>query len=205
MEITVTYPIPGYPTVILTEKGEQIPVRPMEPGDADALLEFFRRIPEEDRAYLKDDVTSPDLIKQWTEHLDYTRVVPLISVLDGKIIADSTLHRRRPAARRHVGEVRVVVDPEFRDRGLGRNLLRKLVDIAADRGLESVIFEVMTDREEPARRTAQLMGFEAIAVLPRHSQDLDRTRRDLTVMELDVGTVARLQAPKRRRCTRPIP
>lgn len=190
--MTLIYPIPGYPTVILTEKGEQIPVRPMEPGDGEALLEFFRRIPEEDRAYLKDDVTSPDVIKQWTEHLDYTSVIPLLSVLDGRIIADATLHRRRPAARKHVGEVRVVVDPEFRDRGLGRNLLRRLVDIAADRGLESLIFEVVADREEPARRAAQLLGFETIAVIPRHIQDLDGTRRDLVIMELDLKRVATL-------------
>ena len=167
VEMTLTYPIQGYPTVILTEDKEQIPVRPMEPGDAEALLKFFLRIPEEDRVYLKDDVTSPDVIKQWAERLDYTRVLPLLAILEGRIIADGTLHHRRSAARKHQGEVRMVVDPEFRNRGLGRSLIRKLVEIAADRGLESVIFEVVADRQESARRAAQLLGFENAAVFPR--------------------------------------
>ena len=79
-------------------------------------------------------------------------------------------------------------------RGLGRNLLRRLVDIAADRGLESVIFEVVADREEPARRAALLLGFETIAVIPRHIQDVDGTRRDQIIMELDVARMAALQA-----------
>ena len=34
----------------------------------------------------------------------------------------------------------MVVDPEFRNKGLGRSLIRKLTEIAADRGLESLNF-----------------------------------------------------------------
>ena len=193
VEMTLTYPIQGYPTVILTEDREQIPVRPMEPGDAEALLKFFLRIPEEDRAYLKDDVTSPDVINQWAEGLDYSRIVPLLAILDGRIIADGTLHHRRSAARKHQGEIRMVVDPEFRNKGLGRSLIRKLTEIAADRGLESVIFEVVADRQESARRAAQLLGFETAAVFPGHIQDVDGSRHNLIVMELDVAKVAALE------------
>ena len=75
----------------------------------------------------------------------------------------------------------MVVDPEFRNRGLGRSLIRKLVEIAADRGLESVIFEVVADRQEFARRAAQLLGFENAAVFPRSpSEDSSRETKTAT-------------------------
>ena len=162
----------------------------MEPGDGDALLKFLRRIPEEDLAYLKEDVTSADVIQGWTEHLDYSRVLPLLAMKGDRVIADGTLHRRRPIARRQVGEVRVVVDPEFRNQGIGRNLLRKLLEIAEFRQLEKVIIEIVADKEEPARRTAEILGFSKAAVLTGHIRDLDGTPHDLVVMELPNVTQA---------------
>jgi L-amino acid N-acyltransferase YncA len=187
---TTFYPIPGYPTVELTEDGEQITIRPMQPHDEKALLEFFRRIPEEDRFYLKEDVTSPQVIKQWAERLDYSRALPLLAFKGNRIIADGTLHHRRAKARKHVGEVRVVVDPEFRNRGVGRGLMRKLVEIAKDKGVEKLAFEVVADKEEAARHTAQVLGFVPVAVLRGHVRDIDGRPHDLVIMELRVSDVA---------------
>ncbi len=189
MTTTVTYPIPGYPTVQLTEDGEEITIRPMLPTDKDALLDFFRRIPEEDRFYLKEDVTSPRVIEQWARNLDYSRALPLLAIMDGRIIADGTLHHRRAGARKHIGEVRVVVDPEYRNRGVGRGLLRKLVEIARDQRLEKLMFEVVADAEEAARHTAQLMGFSSVAVLPGHVKDYCGVSHDLVILELKMADV----------------
>jgi hypothetical protein len=46
MTTTTIYPIPGYPTVYLSTDGAQMTIRPMVPEDHDALLDFFRRIPQ---------------------------------------------------------------------------------------------------------------------------------------------------------------
>src|SRR5512145_2776296 len=108
MSMTTIYPIPGYPTVYLTTDGAQMTIRPMVPEDQDALLDFFRSIPEEDRFYLKDDVTDPKTIERWARTLDYSRALPLLALLDGKIVGNGILHHRRAGARRHLGEVRVV-------------------------------------------------------------------------------------------------
>ena len=184
---TVTWPIPGYPTVVLTEDRRQISVRPMEAKDEGALLAFFQRVPEEDLRYLKEDVVSPGVIHGWAEDLDYRRVIPLLALAGDRVIADATLHRRRQVARRHVGEVRVVVDPEFRNRGLGRNLLLKLVEVAGTLGLKKVLFEVVAEREEPARKAAQLLGFAPVGVFPGHICDRDGSLHDLIVMEVNVS------------------
>jgi len=183
MATTTVYPIPGYPTVYLTEDHQDITIRPMVPTDKDALLDFFRRIPQEDRFYLKEDVTSPAVIQRWAENLDYSRALPLLAIMDGKIVGDGTLHHRRAGARRHIGEVRVVVDPAYRNRGVGRGLLRKLMEIATDKHLEKLMFEVVAGPEDAARHTAQLLGFVPVAALPGQVKDYCGNPHDLLIME----------------------
>ena len=187
---TVTYSIPGYPTVRLTTQGDQYAVRPMVATDEAALLDFFRRVPDADRFYLKEDVTSPEVIGRWFEHLDYGRVLPLVATKDERIIGDGTLHHSRSGARRHVAEVRVVVDPDYRNLGVGRGLLRCLADLAHQRDIEKLRFEIVAEMEEPARRAAQIVGFVPVAVLHGHVHDLDGTPRDLVIMELKVTDAA---------------
>ena len=193
MTTTTIYPIPGYPTVYLTADGAQMTIRPMVPADQDALLDFFRSIPPEDRFYLKEDVTDPKVLERWAQTLDYSRALPLLAILDGKIAGDGTLHHRRAGARKHVGEVRVVVAPAYRNRGVGRGLLHQLIDIAGDMGLKQLIFEVVAETEQAARHTAQLLGFVPVAVLPAHVCDACGNPHDLIIMErriLDPGLSA---------------
>jgi L-amino acid N-acyltransferase YncA len=193
MTTTTIYPIAGYPTTYLTADGAQMTIRPMVPEDKDELLAFFRRIPEADRFGLKEDVTNPSVMERWALTLDYSRVLPLLAILDGQIVGDGTLHHRRAGARQHIGEVRVVVDPAYRNRGVGRALLHKLIDIAGDKRLQKLMFEVIADTEEAARHTAQVLGFVSVALLPGQVQDASGTLHDLILMErrlLDPGLLA---------------
>jgi L-amino acid N-acyltransferase YncA len=190
MTTTTIYPIPGYPTTYLTADGAPMTIRPMVPEDQRDLLSFFRRIPHEDRFHLKEDVTDPKIIERWALTLDYSRVLPLLAFLDGKLVGDGTLHHRRAGARQHVGEVRVVVDPAYRNRGVGRGLLHKLIEIAGDKGLKKLTFEVIAEVEEAARHTAQVLGFVPVATLPGHVLDARGAPHDLLIMErrlLDPG------------------
>jgi L-amino acid N-acyltransferase YncA len=183
MSTTTIFPIPGYPTIYLTEDSVQVTIRPMVPEDKEDLLDFFRRIPQADRFDLKEDVTDPKIMERWALTLDYTRVLPLLAILDGKIVGDGTLHYRRAGSRQHVGEVRVVVDPAYRNRGIGKGLLHKLVEIAGDKGLEKLMFEVIASTEAVAQHTAQMLGFVPVAILPGHVCDAEGNAHDLIIME----------------------
>ena len=187
--ITTVYAIPGYPTVYRTPAGIPLTLRPMLPTDKEALLDFFRRISPEDRLYLKDDVTSPTVIARWAEKLDYRRVLPLLALVDNTIIGDGTLHHSRAAARKHIGEVRVVLDPAYRHQGIGRLLLQRLVDIARDedRELEKILFEAVADTQQAAQHAARALGFELVAVFAQHVRYYNGAPHDLIVMELRLG------------------
>lgn len=179
--------IDAYPKTVLLRDGAQVCLRPLAPEDRDRLLDFFRRIPEQERFYLKEDVTSPEVIRAWTEESDFSRVVPIVAVVDDAIIADGTLHRSRSLARQDVGEVRIVVDPAFREVGLGRRLLRELLGIATDLGLYKVTFELVANHEELAIAAAGSVGFRVATTLKERIRDFWGERQDLVVMELTLG------------------
>jgi L-amino acid N-acyltransferase YncA len=97
---------------------------------------------------------------------------------------DGTLHRSRTPARRHIGELRVVVDPEYRELGLGRRLIRELLDVAAQLGLQQATFELVAQREAPAIMAAESVGFQVAATLKGRIKDMWGNSQDLVLMEL---------------------
>ena len=78
----------------------------------------------------------------------------------------------------HVGEVRLVVDPEHRGRGIGRGLARRAVLDAVDIGLTKLVVEVISDQEALIGMFRGL-GFEPEALLTDHVRDRAGEMRDL--------------------------
>jgi len=176
--------IETYPKSIRLRDGTAADLRPLQEDDKARLLKFFERIPESERYYLKENVTSPGVILGWTSNVDFDRVVPIVAVAGDEIIADATLHRSRTPARRHIGELRVVVDPEYRELGLGRRLIRELLDIAAELGLHMATFELVAQRETPAILAAESVGFQVAATLKGRIKDMWGNYQDLVLLEL---------------------
>ena len=173
----------------LMRYGTKVTIRPLEEGDAHGLLQFFLRIPEEDRFFLRDEVTSPDVIGDWVHGMDRNRVLSLVALVDGQIVADATLHRRELRARRHIGEIRVVVDPRYRKQGLGSLITKELADIAYDEGLARLIFEPVEWKEDDAVKMAEGLGFTTEATLYDHIKDMGGEPHNLLVMELTLDSV----------------
>lgn len=177
----------AYPRTVMLRDGAAVALRPLETKDKLRLLEFFNRIPEEERYYLKENVTAPEVIQSWTSHIDFDRVIPIIAEAGDDIVADATIHRSRAPARRHVGELRVVVDPAFREVGLGRRLIREMLDISAELGLNQATFELVADREKPAINAAQSVGFRASATLKGRIKDFWGNYQDLVLLEMPLN------------------
>ncbi len=175
-----------FPRIATLNDSHEVTIRPLRPEDGTELLRFFLRVPEEDRFYLNNDVTAPEVIREFTDNISLDQTIPLVAVSGDKIIADSTLHRSRRAARRHVGELRIVVDPEYRGRGLGARLIHELIQLGVDLELERLVFELVDRREQPAIQAAVAAGFEEVAVLEGRVRDIYGIMQDLLVLELSL-------------------
>ena len=155
-------------------------IRPVRPGDDAGLAWFLQRIPEADRTFLKEDVTDPEVVVRWSHPGDARS----IAIEDGEVagyVAVVPLHGWSS----HVGEVRLVVDPEQRGRGIGRGLARQAVIDAVDLGLAKLVVEVIADQAEVVGMFVAL-GFDAEALLADHVRDRNGQIRDLLVLANDV-------------------
>jgi ribosomal protein S18 acetylase RimI-like enzyme len=156
-------------------------IRPVEPGDRAALTRFFRRIPDSDRTFLKEDVADPRVLEHW--------VVPgaarQVAVESGEIVGSVAMVPLHGWSR-HVGEVRLVVDPDHRGRGIGRLLARQAVLDAVEMGLTKLVVEVISDQAALISMFRGL-GFEPEALLTDHVRDRSGEMRDLIVLANSVN------------------
>lgn len=171
--------------VLLKDKRTRVLLRPMVREDRDKLLAFFRSLPESDRLYLRSDVTKEEVVDKWVRNLNYERVLPILAIFEGNIVADATLHRSDYSWTKHVGEIRIVVAPSMRKKGLGSILARELFHQAMLSGIEKIIVE-MAEEDEPARRVFEKIGFKQEAVLKDHIIDAKGKKHNLVIMSNNV-------------------
>ncbi len=152
-------------------------IRRIEPGDEAAIERFLDAIPEADRTFLKEDVADPHVVAAWVRPGDarslaldeHGEVVGYVAVIP--------LH----GWSRHVGEVRIVVDPDNRGRGVGRELAHHAVLEALELDLSKLVVEVIADQEALILMFRGL-GFEPEALLIDHVRDRSGGLRDLLVL-----------------------
>ena len=178
-------PLKGFPKQIILRDRSAVTLRPMVREDKEGLLTFFRRLPPEDRQFLKDDVTRAEIIEGWARDLNYDRVLPILAEFEGRIVGDATLHRQAYGWMRHVGEIRLVTDPYLRRRGLATAMAREIFYLALQAGLDKMVAEMVADQIAAIKVFGKL-GFQQEARLVNHVVDLQGRKHDLVIMTTDI-------------------
>jgi L-amino acid N-acyltransferase YncA len=155
----------------------EVEVRPLLADDADALRRFFARIPEGDRTFFREDVLQPGVVERWIGDADQHRLVALVEGDIGGHVAVI----RGVGWSRHVGEIRLVVDPHHRRRGLGRLLAQRAVVEAVEMGTTKLVVEVVAAQEPTFAMFAKL-GFEPEGLLREHVRSQSGEVHDLLVL-----------------------
>jgi len=174
-----------YPKSIELKDGREVILRPLVQDDFDKLFSFFQVLPAEDRLFLVHDVSDPDLIRKWTDELDFERVIPLVALEQDRIVGDGTLHMASRGWMRHVGHIRLVTARSHRHCGLGAFIARDLVALAAERGLQKLQAHVI-ENGAGAVRMFEAVGFNKAVVIEKLVRDQHGTDRDLAIMINDV-------------------
>lgn len=174
-----------YPQKVTLGDGTELVLRAMNKQDERALMEFFEGLDETDRLYMRNDVSSYRVVREWFNNLNYKRVFPLLAVHGDRIVGNATLHRKPHGWMRHVGEIRIVVSPDFRKRGLATTMFTELIDTAAEAGLDKLTAE-MAMSQIGAIEVFRKMGFEDETTLKGYIKDAKGKVHDLLVMTLDI-------------------
>jgi len=156
--------------------------------DGPALLEFFRELPEEDRLFLRHDVTTQEWMEKFMRNVDFETRLPLVAEHERRMVGTATLYRNSHGWEMHVGEIRVAVSRPYQRMGLGTALARALVKVAVKSGIEKMIAEVV-ENQVGAKRAFEKLGFQEEAKLKGHVKDIHGRRRDLLILSNDVSHI----------------
>jgi GNAT superfamily N-acetyltransferase len=185
--MSLEYELQKFPREIKLKDGSSSRLRPLRKDDEKAFHEFFLAVPEPERMFIKHRVIDPAIIRDWCQHIDLGRNLPLLAQMDGKIVGDATLHQQLGGWKRHIGRVSVLVLPKYRGRGLARALVSEIVDIARHLGLERVEAEFIGEQEAAIKMFA-LLGFSNLLRLEDYVKDMQSIKHDYVLMGLNLKT-----------------
>jgi ribosomal protein S18 acetylase RimI-like enzyme len=146
-------------------------------ADVDDVWAFFQRVPEGDRSLMKEPVSELATVQAW---VDDARALRFVARADDDVVGYVAVF---PGVgwSRHVGELRLVVDPAVRRRGVGQRLARHALRVAIEASLTKVVVEVVAVQESTIALFTRL-GFRAEALLEDQVQDPEGNYTDLIVL-----------------------
>lgn len=183
--MSLEFELQQYFKEITLKDGSRCQLRPLRKDDEKGFHSFFLAVPEPERMFIKHRVTDLDVIRNWCRNIDLGRNLPLLAIMDGKIVGAATLHQQLGGWKRHIGRVSVLVLPQYRGRGLARALVQEIVELARGLGLEKVEAEFIGEQEAAVKMFA-LLGFSNLVRLEDYVKDMQAISHDYILMGLNL-------------------
>lgn len=174
-----------YPKELSLKNSKAVELRLLTEEDIDKLVDFFQKLPIKDRMYLRIDVMKRENILKRFGTIDYNNMFPVIALSGEKIIAIGTMFRSQFGWMRNLGELRVVVSPEYQREGLCTILTKELFFHSLTTDMYKIQAELM-ENQRSAISCFERLGFKKEAVLKKHVTDIKGNRHNLIIMSLDI-------------------
>lgn len=152
----------GLESEIQGRDGRRLQLRPIRPEDASAFQDFVRALGEKSRYYrffgsLRE--LSPSALAGCTQ-IDYDREMTLVATdAAGLLVGEA---RYTVLSNGHTCEFGIVVADALAGQGIGAHLMQGLMEAARQRGLRTMVGEVLADNAPMLRLMANL-GFSSTA------------------------------------------
>ena len=176
--------IKNHREVVTLKDGTYVSLRPMTAEDYDRLVEVYSSISKDELRYFRHDVQNPATIREWCDHVDYNKVIPMLALTKERVIGSASLHFF-DGPKRHLAEVRIYMTKEYRKRGLGTKMLRALIEMARRQGVHILIAEVIADNTKVVKAFEQV-GFVSRCVLEDHFMFPDGDMVDVVFMTMNL-------------------
>lgn len=178
----------GVSEKVILRDGSALVLRSLNRNDSEALLKFYRSLPEEDRLYIGDDVTRPEFVARYIERAEEGRITSVVAESGGALVGSAALYRQKHGWTAHVAQIRMAVAKPFQRRGLGTELARCLVKVAMERGVDKLVAEV-AENQAGAKKAFLKLGFQQEAILRGHVKDAQGRKHDLCILSNDVSHI----------------
>ena len=172
--------IKNFREMITLKDGAYILLRPMIADDRQRLMEFYTAVSDEDLRYFRHYVKDPALVQEWSDHLDYSKALPVLALAKDRVVGSASLHFFE-GPKRHIGEVRLFLARDYRKRGLGMKMIRALIDLARKHGLSILTAEIIADMTKFVKAFEQV-GFKSMCTLDDYFMFPDGDSCDVVLM-----------------------
>ncbi len=168
--------------------GVEVEIRSMKKDDLEKSFAFFQALPEEDRVFLRTDVTKRELVQQRTLSIDSGKVLRIIATIGDDIVADGVVELEGHSWKKHVGELRLFVAKAYQRKGLGILMAQELYSLAASARVEEIVVKMMRP-QKAARSIFRKLGFHEEILMPDYVKDLSGKKQDLIIMRCDLDAL----------------
>lgn len=153
-----------------SKKGREVVIRYPKWEDLDQLLDFINKLSAEDTfiLYSGERVTRNEEIEylaQSFKEMERGSKIHLCAFVNGKLAGNSSVTRKRLRAK-HVGGTAISVAAEFREEGIGTELLKSLISESKKLGLKMLSIDLLANNER-AQHVYQKVGFTKCGRFPK--------------------------------------
>lgn len=170
--------------------GTAVAIRPFAHADANDVASFAQSLPEHDLLFLSRDIKHARVIEAWRDAISAGEIESLVATatIDGsEMVVGTTAIVRDPLGwSPHVAEIRMLVSPTMRGKGLGRALLEVTMTLARETGASKLTAR-MTPDQRGAITLFEEAGFRGEAMLRDHVRGRDGQFHDLAILSYDVS------------------
>ncbi len=170
--------------------GTMVLLRPPDLDDVDRAFRYFHELPENERKYLRFDVSRREVVERLIREAQEGRAYRVLALDDDDVVGHGALELSRDTWQSHVGELRVIVAPGYRRRGLGGLLIKVLFRAAEEHDVEKAVIR-LAGPQLVVRTVCERLGFAVDAVLKNQVRDADGEVHDLIVMSYGLDEVSR--------------
>ncbi|NIM18807.1 MAG: GNAT family N-acetyltransferase [Candidatus Latescibacteria bacterium] len=170
--------------------GSEVIIRDLTKDDIEKSFEFFQKLPEEDRAYLRVDVTKRENVERRILAMEFIKVRRIVALANNEIVADGAFEMEGHGWKEHVGEIRLIVARPYQRKGLGMMMARELFAIAAKERVEEIVVKMMRP-QVAAQGIFRKLGFHEEILLPEYVKDMKGHRQDMIIMRCDLEALWR--------------
>jgi len=175
-----------YPKELVLKDCTEVILRPLDSGDLDTVLQFFRDLPLNNRWYLKEDPSQTEIIEKWIRNQSLGKSFCVLAIHEKRVVAHASLLRQLHGGRQHVGRIRLMVAQDFRNKRLGTWMIFDLIRRAMELNLEKLRTDFIIGVEDMAIEAAQKLDFVKEGLLRNYYRDEAGNYYDYQIMIKDL-------------------
>jgi ribosomal protein S18 acetylase RimI-like enzyme len=153
----------------VAKNGKRVVLRKPRWEDLDDLLVFINSLVDEGADILQEEHVTREQEADWLgkrlASIEKGETIGIVAEVDGKVVANSEVARRR-GPMSHIGVLGIGVKREYRGIGIGKELMKTLIEESKKAGLKVLVLDVM-DSNKAAKSLYTKMGFKKTGKIPK--------------------------------------